>query len=106
MEQLGRLRQIGRASGCTVAAAAAISLLAMPAGAAARPGEQIRARSLHLTMSGAGTRLYDVTVETLGHHQVTLAVRKGGQLASYTTRGEVSRHQVKADFGRFGKVSL
>lgn len=57
-------------------------------------------------MSGAGTRLYDVTVDTLGHHRVTLTVSKGGQLASYTTRGEVSRHQVKADFGRFGKVAL
>jgi hypothetical protein len=57
-------------------------------------------------MSAAGTKAYDVTVDTLGHHRVTLTVSKNGQLASYTTRGKVSRHQVKADFGRFGKVSL
>jgi hypothetical protein len=57
-------------------------------------------------MSAAGTRGYDVTVDTLGHHRVTLTVSKNGQLASYMTRGKVSRHRVKADFGRFGKVSL
>jgi hypothetical protein len=57
-------------------------------------------------MSAAGTRGYAVTVDTLGHHRVTLTVQKNGQLASYTTRGKVSRHQVKANFGRFGKVNL
>jgi len=57
-------------------------------------------------MSAAGTRGYEVTVDTLGHHRVTLSVRKNGQLASYMTRGKVSRHRVRADFGRFGKVSL
>lgn len=57
-------------------------------------------------MSSTGTRGYAVTVDTLGHHRVTLTVARHGELASYTTRGKVSRHQVKADFGRFGKVSL
>ena len=37
---------------------------------------------------------------------MTLTVAKSGQVASYTTKGKVSRHQVKADFGRFGKVLL
>jgi hypothetical protein len=57
-------------------------------------------------MAAAGTRGYQITVDTLGHHRVTLTVSKSGQLASYSTKGRVSRHQVKADFGRFGKVSL
>lgn len=57
-------------------------------------------------MSEVGTRGYDVSVDTLGHHRVTLTVAKGGQVASYTTKGKVNRHQVKADFGRFGRVSL
>ncbi|HEV2857335.1 MAG TPA: hypothetical protein VGW80_02900 [Solirubrobacterales bacterium] len=81
-------------------------LLLAPASAAARPGDEVRPRSLHLTMAAAGTRGYEVTVDTLGHHRVTLTVRKSGQLASYTTRGKVSRHQVKADFGRFGRIWL
>jgi hypothetical protein len=77
-----------------------------PAAAAARPGDEIRPRSLHLTMAAAGTRGYGVTVDTLGHHRVTLTVSKNGKLASYTARGQVSRRQVKADFGRFGRISL
>lgn len=106
MEQLGRLRHTGRATGCTIAVAAAISLLVLPAGAVARLGDEVRPRSLHLTMSAPGTRGYGITVDTLGHHRVTLTVTRHNQLASYTTRGKVSRHRVKADFGRFGKVLL
>jgi hypothetical protein len=106
MSASARLRRVRRATGYTVGVATTIFLLTAPAGAAARPGDEVRPRSLHLTMSAAGTRGYAVTVDTLGHHRVTLTVSKHGQLASYTTRGKVSRHQVKADFGRFGKVSL
>ena len=98
-----------------VAVLTAISLVLAPASAAPRPGDETRARrpgdevrprSLHLTMSAAGTRGYGVTVDTLDHHQVTLTVTKNNQIASYETRGQVSRHQVKADFGRFGRVNL
>src|SRR3954468_22171827 len=106
MSASARLRRVRRATGYTVGVATTISLLAAPAGAAARPGDEVRPRSLHLTMSAAGTRGYAVAVDTVGHHRVTLTVSKHGQLASYTTRGKVSRHQVKADFGRFGKVAL
>jgi hypothetical protein len=106
MSATSRLQRVRRATGCTIGIVATASLLALPANAAARPGDEVRPRSLHLTMSAAGTRGYDVTVDTLGHHRVTLTVSKNGQLASYTTKGKVSRHQVKADFGRFGAVSL
>lgn len=107
MSATARPQRPRRAVGCTFGAVAlAFALLLAPADAAARPGDEVRPRSLHLTMSAAGTRGYGVTVDTLGHHRVTLTVSKNGQLASYTTRGKVSRHRVKADFGRFGKVSL
>jgi hypothetical protein len=106
MSASARLRRIRRATASTAGVTAVVLALAMPAGAAARPGDEVRPRSLHLTMSAAGTRGYEVTVDTLGHHRVTLTVAKNGQLASYMTRGKVSRHRVKADFGRFGKVAL
>jgi hypothetical protein len=106
MSATSRLQRVGRATGCTIGIAATTFLLVVPASAAARPGDEVRPRSLHLTMSAAGTRGYQVTVDTLGHHRVTLTVAKNGQLASYMTKGRVSRHRVKADFGRFGKVSL
>jgi hypothetical protein len=106
MSATSRLQRVGRATGCTIGVAATTFLLVVPASAAARPGDEVRPRSLHLTMSAAGTRGYQVTVDTLGHHRVTLTIAKNGQLASYMTKGRVSRHRVKADFGRFGEVSL
>ncbi|HET7455334.1 MAG TPA: hypothetical protein VFJ76_07425 [Solirubrobacterales bacterium] len=107
MSASARLRRFRRACVPAIGVAAIVSLLLLTAGsAAARPGDEVRPRSLHLTMSAAGTRGYGVTVDTLGHHRVTLTVSKDGQLASYMTRGEVSRHRVKADFGRFGRMAL
>jgi hypothetical protein len=104
MEACVRLRRAGRASGG--AALAVALLLCLPADATARPGDEVRPRSLHLTMSAPATRGYTVSVETLGHHRVILTARKGNQSATYMVRGKVSRHRVKADFGRFGRLSL
>lgn len=106
MSASARLRRLRRATAGTVGVASSICLLALPASSAARPGDEVRPRSLHLTMSAPGTRGYGVAVDTLGHHQVTLTVTRNNQLASYKARGKVSRHQIKADFGRFGRVSL
>jgi hypothetical protein len=104
MNARGRLRRVRRATGC--AAAVAVPLLCLPSPAAARPGDEVRPRSLHLTTSAVATRGYAVTVETVGHHRVILTVRKKRQLATYMVKGRVSRHRIKADFGRFGRVSL
>jgi hypothetical protein len=104
MKESVRLGRVRRASGCATAAAAL--LLALPGGAVARPGDEIRSRSLHLGLASIATKGYLVNVETTGHHRVILNVRKGNQFASYSVRGKVSRHRIKADFGRFGRVSL
>jgi hypothetical protein len=80
--------------------------IVIPAPASARGGFELRQRSLHLALSSIATRGYSVGVETLGHHRVIMYVEKGSQFATYTVRGKVSRHRVKADFGRFGRVSL
>ncbi|HEU5251980.1 MAG TPA: hypothetical protein VFU16_01475 [Solirubrobacterales bacterium] len=100
-----RLRRLGRA-GNWAAAAALVGALALPCSAAARPGDEVRPRTLHLTTSSLATRGYTVSVETFGHHRVILTARKNGQVANYTVRGKVSRHRIKADFGRFGRVNL
>jgi len=104
MKPWGRLGRVRRAGGCTIAAA--FLLLALPAGALARPGDEIHSRSLRLGIASIATKGYVVNVETTGHHRVILNVRKGSQFASYSVRGKVSRHRIKADFGRFGRVSL
>jgi hypothetical protein len=100
-----RLRRLRRASKLT-AGTAIITALALPGGAAARPGTEVHQRSLHLATSSFATRGYVVNVETFGHHRVVLSAEKNGQLATYTVRGKVNRHRIRADFGRFGRVNL
>jgi hypothetical protein len=89
-----------------IAGAAVAVALAFPGGAAARPGNEVRHRSLHLITSAFATRGYSVDIETIGHHRVLLTAEKNGQTAQYTVRGKVSRHLIRADFGRFGRVNL
>lgn len=94
-------RTYGWIAGTAVAAA-----LMLPGAAAARPGSEVRHRSLHLSTSSFATRGYTVNIETVGHHRVLLSAEKNGQIAQYTVRGKVSRHLIRADFGRFGRVNL
>jgi len=94
-------RTYGWIAGTAVAAA-----LVLPSGAAARPGDEVRHRSLHLSTSSFATRGYTVDIETVGHHRVLLTAEKNGQIAQYTVRGKVNRHRIRADFGRFGRVNL
>lgn len=100
------LRRREKRIGGGLAMAAAMAVLVLPSGAAARPGDEVRARSLHLTTSSLATRGYMIDVETVGHHRVILTAQKNGQIANYTVRGKVSRHRIRADFGRFGRVNL
>jgi hypothetical protein len=104
MEARGRPGRARRAG--TWMAIAAVALLCAPATGAARPGDEVRPRSLHLSVFAEGTRGYSVRIDTLGHRRVILTAEKGGQVATYRVRGSVSRRHVKADFGRFGRVSL
>jgi hypothetical protein len=99
-----RPRRVRRATSATVMAA--VALLCLPGAAAARPGDEVRPRSLNLSMWAQAPRGYDVSVETFGHHRVILTAQKGNQIASYMVRGKVSRHRIEADFGRFGQLSL
>jgi hypothetical protein len=100
-----RLRRLKRASKLT-AGTAIVTALALPGGAAARPGTEVHQRSLHLVTSSFATRGYVVNIETFGHHRVVLTAEKNSQLATYTVRGKVNRHLIRADFGRFGRVNL
>lgn len=105
MDESVRLRRLRRALGW-MAGIALLSLLTLPGLASARPGEEVHQRSLRLFTSSFATRGYLVRVETVGHHRVILTAQKNGQTAAYTVRGRVSRHRIRADFGRFGRVNL
>lgn len=85
---------------------AAAALLALPAGAGAKPGYVVKPKSLALHFDAPASNGYSVSVDTEGHRKVTVSVSKGGFFATYTATGRVSRKGIKADLGRFGQISL
>jgi hypothetical protein len=104
MTESGRPRRVTLLAALTTLVA--VGLLFPQLGGAKRLGGEVRPRSLHLSLGANATRGYDVSIETLGHHRVVLTAEKGGAFASYTVRGTVTRRRIKADFGRFGHVSV
>jgi hypothetical protein len=80
--------------------------LAVPAGAAAKPGYEVRERALRLELSLPASNGYSVSIETEGHRRVTLTAQKAGVVAAYRTRGRVDRHGIEADFGKLGRISV
>jgi hypothetical protein len=86
---------------------AAVALLTTTASAdAARPGWVEKPRSLHLAFHAPASNGYTMSLETTGHREVTLGLRKGGVAVSYKTTGKVSRNRIEADFGALGALSV
>lgn len=86
--------------------AVALAILALPAGAAAKPGYEVKPKSLHLRLDLPASNGYSASIETNGHRQAVLKVSKGEVSARYTALGKISRKGIEADFGSFGQVSL
>ncbi|HEX6603086.1 MAG TPA: hypothetical protein VF030_10635 [Solirubrobacterales bacterium] len=85
---------------------ALVALLALPAGAGAKPGYVVKPKSLRLSLGLPASNGYSATITTEGHRQVSIQVFKGSLSATYTALGRVSRKGIEADFGDFGRVSL
>lgn len=85
---------------------AALGLLAMPAGASARPGFEVQERSLRSTVSIEGSNNFHGSVSTRGHKQVTLVLNRANEKLELQTVGRVSRRRIEAKFGDLGEISL
>jgi hypothetical protein len=88
--------------------AAALGLLAMPAGAGAgaKPGFDVQERSLQLALTIKGSNGFRGFISTKGHKQVTLTLLKGGVAIELRTSGRVSRRGIVARFGDLAKVAV
>ncbi|HEU4738929.1 MAG TPA: hypothetical protein VFS54_07590 [Solirubrobacterales bacterium] len=86
--------------------AAAVAILALPAGAAAKPGYVVKPKGLQLQLGLPASKGYSASIVTAGHRQVVLRVSRGEVFARYTALGKVSRKGIEADFGSFGQISL
>jgi hypothetical protein len=85
---------------------ATLGLLALPAGASARPGFEVQERSLRSTVSIKGSNGFHGTVTTKGHRQVTLLLERASQTLELRTAGRVSRRGIEAKFGDLAGLSL
>lgn len=86
--------------------AMAAATLALPAGAAAKPGHTVKPKSLHLKLKLPATNGYRASLVTNGHRQVVMNISKGDFFAKYVALGKVSRKGIEADFGPLGEISL
>lgn len=86
--------------------ASAIVLLALPAGAAAKPGYYVIKPSRQISLHLRGSHGYAIQVYGLGPRRVLLIASKGNSSASYVVHGKVSDDGVEADFGKAGRVAV
>jgi hypothetical protein len=86
--------------------ASAIALLALPAGAAAKPGYYVIKPSRQVSLRLRGSHGYAIQVYGLGPKRVLLIASKGSSSASYVVHGKVSDDSIEADFGKAGKVAV
>jgi hypothetical protein len=84
----------------------ALLMLALPPAASAGQHPTVKRKSMHLNFHLPAGKGVVVSVETSGHRQIRIGVEKGESLAFYTGLGRVSRRGIKADLGRFGRISL
>lgn len=89
-----------------ILALAVVLALGLPATVGAKPGYEIKPKSLHLKLDLPASNGYSASIVTKGHRQVEVRVTRGDVSARYTALGRVSRRGIEADFGSFGQVSL
>jgi len=87
-------------------AAAALPLLALPSGAAAKPGYSVSPES-HLAIAGlAGSNGYRITIVALSPRYVALVAIRRGSAVSYFVRAPFDGKRIDARFGKLGRVSV
>ena len=90
----------------TLVLAVALGLLAMPAGASARPGFEVHERRLSTFLEVDASNGYQALIGTQGHQQVTLILFKGKAFVMARTTGRVTRKGIEARFGALGRISV
>lgn len=86
--------------------ASATAFLALPAGAAAKPGYYVIKPLRQVTLQLRGSHGYAIQVIGFGPRRVLLSASKGDLSASYLVHGKVSDYSIEADFGKLGRVAV
>lgn len=89
---------------CLVCAAGAV--LALPAGAAAKPGYYVAEPGRFVKLDLRGSNGYGVHVISFSAKHISLFTNKGSMSATYNVRGKVTDDSIEADFGDLGHLSV
>jgi hypothetical protein len=84
---------------------AALSLLAMPGGAAAKPGYYVLPEVYLASARLPGSNGYSISVNSLGPRLALQASRRGGS-ATYYVRAPFRGRRIDARFGKLGRISV
>lgn len=96
----------GRRAVATTLAVAALPLLALPSGAAAKPGYFVVPESRLAIADLAGSNGYRITIAALGPRYVALVAIRRGSAVSYFVRAPFDGKRIDARFGKLGRVSV
>jgi hypothetical protein len=89
-----------------VLACAAAMLLALPAGAAAKPDPEVHPGTFDLEVRLPERDGYLINLTASDHRQIHLTVERGSASVRYRVAGRASSRRVKANFGPLGRVDI
>lgn len=85
----------------------ALAILALPAGAAAKPGYKVRPAGSELFLFLEDQGDYEISLEANDRQRVLLAVEEGlFSGTEYSTTGRVSSKRIEADLGGLGRIDI
>jgi hypothetical protein len=86
--------------------AAALALLATPAGAEAKPGYKVHPAGVKLVLPVAKTSGHFISLIADGGQHVQLAIESPTGTIEYSTKGHVTGRGISADFGALGRIDV
>lgn len=90
-----------------IALCALAALLALPAGATAKPGYKVKPAGSELFLFLGDKGDYEISLEANDRQRVLLAAETGLFTATeYSTKGRVSSKRIEADLGDLGRIDL
>lgn len=84
----------------------ALAAMALPAGAAAKPGYYVIQPAIFNTIDLRGSHGYGIHVFGVSRNQVWIVVSRGAASAAYLGRGTVSEDEIEGRFGNLGRISV
>jgi hypothetical protein len=85
---------------------AVLTVVALPAGAEAKPGYKVQHAGLKLVLLVAKTDRSSISLSADGRQRVWFVIERPTSTIEYSTKGRVSGQHIAADFGALGRIDV